>query len=504
LPASVQAGASFAAIAIARFLVDGRGPLEDLLTLDAARPAVEAHGAVKRPQCPACGDPALGTAREQAPVVIQSRSKRFTDDGGHRAVTPEETWARLAKQVSPKTGFVTGVWAVPERNHPLRPVWGASYSLCPAHDAPAFEDFRRISMGKGRTPAQARSSALGEAIERHSAVFREDLIRRRASLEELGDDGIHLNALQNFSDAQYAAREAINARASGDSRRVPLRFDPKAVVDWSPVWSLTHQRRRWAPTAFCYSNTPVPPSERFGYFNPNGHASGNCLEEAVLHAFLELVERDSVAIWWYNRLNRPRVDLASFAQPYFLELEEHYRTLGYRIWVLDITTDLGVPAFTALSLREDGNRWCVGFGCHREARLGVQRALTELNQLFDPTADPPPVPWDVSDVLDHSFLLPDDSLPPRRMSDFPSVPRDDLRDEVMDCVAAAAGAGLEMLVLDQTRPDVDMCAVKVMIPGLRHFWPRFGPGRLYDAPVKMGVRKEALTETEINAEPLFP
>src|SRR5262249_48818215 len=153
----------------------------------------------------------------------------------------------------------------------------------------------------------------------------------------------------------------------GDSRRVPLRFDPSIPVDWSPVWSLTHGRRRWVPTAFCYSNTPVAAEERFCWFNPNGHAAGNCLEEAIFHGFLELVERDSVAIWWYNQLRRPRVDLASFRQPYFLDLRAHYRSLGYRVWVLDITTDLGVPAFCALALSEDGGRWCVGFGCHREA-----------------------------------------------------------------------------------------------------------------------------------------
>ncbi len=505
VPASVEAGASFGALAIARWIVDGeRGSLESLLTLDLSRPTIETHGAPRLPQCPACGDSALSTAREQAPVEIRSRSKRFTEDGGHRTVTPEETWARLGKHVSPLTGFVTSVWPIPERDHPLRPVYGAAYSICPAHTAPSFEDFRRISMGKGRAPTQARASALGEAIERHSAVFRDDLVRRRTSLDELGDDGIHLNAMQLFSEAQYAAREEINARASGDSRRVPLPFEASSVVDWSPVWSLTHGRRRWAPTAFCYSNTPVAPAERYCYFNPNGHASGNCLEEAVLHAFFELVERDAVAIWWYNKLARPRVDLSSFQQPYFVELEEHYRSLGYRIWVLDITTDLGIPAFCTLALREDGNRWCVGFGCHRDARLGVQRALTELNQLFDPTADPPPVPWDVSDVVDRSFLLPDETKPARKMSDFPYVQRDDLRDEVMDCVAAAARAGLETLVLDQTRPDIEMCAVKVIVPGMRHFWPRFGPGRLYEIPVKMGLSERAITEAEINAVPLFP
>jgi oxazoline/thiazoline synthase len=28
--------------------------------------------------------------------------------------------------------------------------------------------------------------------------------------------------------------------------------------------------------------------------------------------------------------------------------------------------------------------------------------------------------------------------------------------------------------------------VKVVVPGLRSFWARFAPGRLYDVPVRLG------------------
>jgi len=62
---------------------------------------------------------------------------------------------------------------------------------------------------------------------------------------------------------------------------------------------------------------------------------------------------------------------------------------------------------------------------------------------------------------------------------------------------------MEMLVLDQTRADVGLPVAKVIVPGLRHFWARFGPGRLYDIPVTMGWRESPLTEDELNPIPLF-
>jgi ribosomal protein S12 methylthiotransferase accessory factor len=57
---------------------------------------------------------------------------------------------------------------------------------------------------------------------------------------------------------------------------------------------------------------------------------------------------------------------------------------------------------------------------------------------------------------------------------------------------------MEMLVLDQTRPDIGLPVAKVIVPGLRHFWARFAPGRLYEVPVKLGWLREPLAEDELN------
>ena len=68
----------------------------------------------------------------------------------------------------------------------------------------------------------------------------------------------------------------------------------------------------------------------------------------------------------------------------------------------------------------------------------------------------------------------------------------------MTCVDIVKGAGLETLVLDQTRPDIGLNVVKVIIPGMRHFWSRFGAGRLYDVPVQLGWLSSPTLEAEMN------
>jgi ribosomal protein S12 methylthiotransferase accessory factor len=62
---------------------------------------------------------------------------------------------------------------------------------------------------------------------------------------------------------------------------------------------------------------------------------------------------------------------------------------------------------------------------------------------------------------------------------------------------------MEVLVLDQTRPDIGLNVVKVIVPGMRHFWKRLAPGRLYDVPVKLGWLPESLKENQLNPVPMF-
>jgi bacteriocin biosynthesis cyclodehydratase domain-containing protein len=507
LPASRRAVLELAAVLLARWIAGGgAGPLggDRLVSLDLARVETAEHTVTRLPQCPACGDPGITRARVLAPVTLEPRVKGFTDDGGHRTVPPEETFARARHLISPITGIVAGLGPIEGRDHPLRPVYGAVYRVCPEGGSPSFDDFHRASSGKGRSAAEARAGALCEAVERYSGIFQGDEPLLRARLSELGGEGVHPHDLQSFSEAQYRRREASGAGApERDVRRdVPRPFDERVAIDWIPVWSLTHARRRYLPAAHCYHHLPVPPSEHFCAWNPNGHAAGNCLEEAILQGFLELVERDAVALWWYNRARRPAVRLTSFGEPYFAALEEHYRGLGRCLWALDVTTDLGIPAFVALARADGSGRFTMGFGCHLEARLGLQRALTECNQLFDP-GERTRSPCDDAALGDAGHLFPDEAAPSRTRDDYPDARREDLRDDVLDCVARAARSGLETLALDQTRPDTGLAVAAVVVPGLRHIWPRFGPGRLYDVPVRLGWLSRPNREEELNPVPLF-
>jgi ribosomal protein S12 methylthiotransferase accessory factor len=519
LPPAAGAAVQLVAAQVARWLALGDAdPLDGgMAVLDPVRLRLTHHALRRRPQCPACGAP----RGEPAPVVLRPCPARHSRESGHRAQAPAETLERLGHLVSPVTGVVPVLARATDAAATLAPVYVAGRNTAKATDDLHFlrNNFRGRSGGKGVTDAQARASALCEALERHCGVFQGDEPRRAATLHELGDAGVHPNDSMLFSDAQYDGREGWNARVGRSYQWVPRRFDPAARVEWTPLWSLRDARWRYLPAALCWYGYPLPLGERFAWADSNGCAAGNTREEAILQGFLELVERDAVAVWWYNRLARPAVEMESFADPWFGEVRGYYASLGRELWLLDLTHDLGVPVFAAVSGRAAGAEpdLILGFGAHLDPQIAAQRAVTEANQFLPVVlprhADPPrpfgtddeeAVAWLTGSTLrNRPYLAPDPAAAPRRAADFPYAAAGDIADDVRRLVALAAERGMDTLVLDQSRPDVDLAVVKVVVPGLRHFWARFAPGRLYDVPVRQGWLPAPLREDQLNPVPVF-
>ena len=523
LPPFAGAAESLAAAEIARWIVVGeQAPLHrHALSVECRGPGVEHHPVMRRPQCPVCGDPALRRPdRPVAPVRLGPSPKTAGGSGGPRSAPPEETVRRHRHLVSPISGVVTGLQRTTDPADPWLHVWWAGSNLALKTDSLLLlrNNLRSKSSGKGSTPAQAEASALCEAIERHSGVWQGDEIRRRARFDDFADgEAIHPNDVMRFSEAQYDRAQEINARGERFNR-VPARFDPTVEMDWTPVWSLTADRPRHLPTQMLYYSVPVEGGTIWCGPDSNGCAAGNTREEAILQGFFELVERDAFACWWYNRLALPEVDLDAFDDPWLAGARRYYAAARRELWVLDVTHDLGIPVFVSVSRRTDKEAEDILFsaGAHLDPHVAALRAVAELNQSLpgvrDADADGGGYAFDDPESLrwwknarlaDHRWLAPDGGAARRGPADYPVPATADLREDVELCRARVEELGLEFLVLDQTRPDIGLPVTKTIVPGLRHFWPRFAPGRLYDVPVRMGWRGTPTAEADLNPVAVF-
>jgi ribosomal protein S12 methylthiotransferase accessory factor len=521
LAAATALGVRLAAIEVARWLAAGpiEGSLEGiLLTLDLATMQTRRHQLVRLPQCARCGGGGAPIG-EPGPLYLETRRKRFVDDGGHRAVPPEETLARYAHHVSPLIGAVTELKRSAAADDPLLHVYvsGHNFALRSGDLGSLRRGLRSNSAGKGASDVQAQASALCEALERYSGVFRGDEPRVRSTYRRLGGRGIHPNACMLFSDRQLRERDAWNARKS-NFQVVPRPFDEEREDDWTPVWSLTSGEVRFLPTGYLYYGYPAQPGTFDYWADSNGNSAGNCLEEAILHGFLELVERDAVAIWWYSRVRRPQVDLGSFDDDWIDAVARRYVALDRPLWVLDLTSDFGIPVFGAISRRIDkpAEDILVAFGAHLDPRIALRRAVNELNQFLPAVIhvgrdggdyafdDPESLAWwRTATIAEQTYLVPDPSAPQRTLGSFPMLASDDLREDVLACQELVEQRGLEFLVHNQTRPDIGLPTAKVIVPGMRHFWARFAPGRLYNVAVELGWVPRPLSETDLNPIALF-
>jgi bacteriocin biosynthesis cyclodehydratase domain-containing protein len=506
-----QSGIQLAAIEIAKAIASGfRTELADhIISLDLLGSTIVKHYVAARPQCPSCGrKKLLDPSRAPAPLELGGGGKLVMTSGGYRSVSPRATVARFRKLVSPLTGVVSRLERI-EADLPLNTNYYAAHNF--SAPAKTINELRAGlsggSFGKGSTAEQGEASALMEAIERYSGIFQGDEIRvTRRFTDFPSGDAILPNDVLLFSDAQYLRDHASTAEPEEASSTLAP-FDRSAKIEWSPVWSLRDGRFKYLPTSLLY----------FFYRGPaqinadsNGCAAGNTLEEAIVQGFLELVERDAYAIWWYNRLQRAEVDFSQFNDSYIHDLKTQLADAGRQLWVLDVTSDLGVPSFVAVLHWTHNSQENIEFGSgsHFDTRIALLRALTELNQFLSiglmggGTGEKSSLDGSTPlHLRDHPFLTPSDNVTvqPVLGSKFGRL---DSREQVNDCVNLAKREGLDFLVLNQTRPDIDVPVVRVIVPGMRHFYRRFAPGRLYDVPVRLGLRDRPLSENELN--PLHP
>ncbi|KYG08079.1 hypothetical protein BE21_02105 [Sorangium cellulosum] len=469
-----------------------------VFALGGAEQAWIPHPVRRLPQCPGCGSAAAGDGTAhvaERPLVLRSAPARHLDDGGWRVSAPEPTLAGLRAWVSPLTGLFRDCG-------PLRPQpWGlsvhrVSYGVCPL-DRTVVEgaSFVDAALGKGMSATQSAASALGEATERLAAHYRGDECILVARPDELPAPAILPGQLVPFSERQYRAFELADS-ASPDA---VLRYREELRLEWTPAWSIGRQALRYVPAGYCYTHAPFD-GTRYCRFTSNGGAAGAVVEEAVLQGLFELVERDAVAIWWYNRLERPAIERSASWRA-DADLVDATIAGQWEWWALDLTHDFELPVAAAVARHRRGGRAAFGFGCHIDARLSLRRALTELCQLIV-ADDAHEFAFDFDAVAWEPYLLPGRGAPSSRFAAPPSFDRVDLREVILDVVGRAQRRGLDVLVHDYGRPDFPLRTAKVIVPGLNHIWPRLGCRRLYDVPVAMGWLARQKREDELNRTPL--
>jgi ribosomal protein S12 methylthiotransferase accessory factor len=467
------------------------------------------HVVLPDPLCPACGG-----VPDDAPKTL-SLTPTPKVNGSYRSRPLDDLGPSLVKHyLDSRTGLLNG--RMDDLSSPFATV-SVNLPLPTADEGTA-----------GRTFVYQDSlyTAILEGLERHCGLFPRGVrpvvfdSYRNLARQALNPVCVGLHAPEQYARDDFPFRP----------------FDPDRAMSWVWGYSFLQQRPILVPERLAYYS--LGGGDGFVYETSNGCAIGGSLVEAIFHGILEVVERDAFLLTWYAQLPLPRLEVHSAADPELRLMIHRFEALtGYDLLFFNATMDSGIPSVWAIAKnrrREGANLTCAA-GAHVDPARAVKSIIHELagtigtlderlearredavRMLHDPFA--------VCSMEDHSLLY---SLPEaeerlafllagdRPVQSFdqafpPRAQHADLVRDLEDLLAVFRRLGLEVIVVDQTTPELQrngLFCVKVVIPGMLpmtfgyHLTRLEGLHRVFNVPCHLGYAPRPLTVAELNPHP---
>lgn len=276
----------------------------------------------------------------------------FRASSSLRTTSPAATLA-LATRLMPALGIarVTDITAMDRLGLPvyasIRP---RGLALC-------------VNAGKGMKPVEAQVGALMEAIEFAAAEpARSQWSGRSWRLADLCED--------------WSTDLCLSQLAP----RIGLTPEPDHFVETVACEDVAGGRAMWLPAELIFMPYGGEKASLLCGWSSNGLASGNSVDEATLHALLEILERDALAMNTVrdDSLWLPHDELP----PEFQALAARWQRLGVHLAVRQLPNEFGLPCFRALL--HEGDEAVVslaaGSGLHLDPRIALARAVCEAAQ----------------------------------------------------------------------------------------------------------------------------
>jgi ribosomal protein S12 methylthiotransferase accessory factor len=361
--------------------------------------------------------------------------------------------------------------------------------------------------GKGITRTAAKAGALMEALERHTG--------------ELCDLPVHVGTLA----------EMQRRGPTLDPRTIVeptfRRFDPEMMLEWVQGLDVLGDQPMFVPlNGVVCPYRPSGGAVQMYYGHTNGLASGNTIEEALCHAICEVVERDALAMadtvarlasavmalymdtklgaeLTYDPLTAAPVGglvALDTLPPRARALVEMMEAVDLLVYLRDVTSTIGIAAFDCVCIerRLDGRHLVhVGSGSHPDARVAVNRAITEAAQsrvahiqggredLTHIAREP--APFDPETVFGGGGQV-------RSFDTIPSIENEHVDDDIRFMLDHLSRGGFQhVIAVDLTRPELGVPVIRVVVPQAESWSTFFNHG----VRARLGARANRLLAEEI-------
>lgn len=376
--------------------------------------------------------------------------------------------------------------------------------------------------GVGENVNDALIRSIAEAFERYSLCVWDEKDILRGSFAELKERGAVDPRLFRIHSEQQLSQAGLKRR------RTPAE---DARLGWVRARDLDGAARL-IPAQLCYipyarerTDEPV-----FTETTTNGCAAGRSFEEAAYKAICEAIERDSFLIFWLNRMAPPQIDLDSIELPRAKERIAEIRKHNLELYVLDTTTDLGVPSFASVMIDRLGEvAVTVSCAADFDVDATLEKLILETLKFLHIPVDPKErmsveakypnldhindrrILWSAQKMIPYIgfFLTGKEKRTLSQVRERAASAGKSIAERLSSIQKTLREKRYHCYLVDVTAPlarKEGLCVVRAVIPELvpiyfRQEEPPLGVERLYHAPVSLGYRETPSTEVSLNPIP---
>lgn len=325
-----------------------------------------------------------------------------------------------------------------------------------------------IYSGKGSTEQRARISAIMESFERCLAER----------------PGLNANIAGDIS-APALVESYLNARENyvtldPGSLLLSQPYNPSSLLEWVGAYDLLNKEEVFVSANAVYHPYDSPGQcQKLFLSNTNGLASGNVLEEAILHGLLEVIERDAISTAQFTRDLGKEIVLTE-EDGYLYEISRKFKDSGIDLKIWLVPTDTGIPTIIAATddvKLKDPALLVMGAGSHLKPEIAVARAITEAAQSrvvqiqgaredTDREGFIRSVGYDRMKRLNWFWFEEGEKI---SLSEVQDISKRSPAENIDVILEKLKGLTEKVLVVDLSREEVAVPVVRVIIPGFELF-----------------------------------
>ncbi len=325
-----------------------------------------------------------------------------------------------------------------------------------------------IYSGKGSTQQRARISAIMESFER--------CLAERPGLNSNISGSISAPALVESYAGAIEKCSVLDPKAL----LLPQPYTPQSLMEWVGAYDLMNREEVFVSANAVYHPYDSPGQcQKLFLSNTNGLASGNVIEEAILHGMLEVIERDAISTAQFSR-NLGKEIVLTEEDGYLYELARKFKDEGIELKVWLVPSDTGIPTVIAATddvKLKDPALLVMGAGSHLKPEIAVARAITEAAQSrvvqiqgaredTDREGFIRSVGYDRMKRLNWFWFEDGEKV---SLSEVQDLSRGSPAENIDVILEKLNGLAERVLVVDLSREEVAVPVVRVIIPGFELF-----------------------------------